>query len=353
MTGLFAQIAFSSPAYLYAIPVCCIVLAAVLWRWPGSLSTPSAGLQRLTQRAYCHPEYAQLRALQHAAQTHNATRRWLARFFAYAVFLSLILTALSQPYRIGKRLPVPEHHRDIVFIVDTSLNMILRDYVVAGQRIERLRMLKDVLQQFINALHGNRIGLVVFSEQPYYYVPLTSDYALLQYQLQRLEAAVLTGRTSDISRALLYSLQQVAPPTADDTGPRPVLVLITDANRTARHIDPRAAAAYIAQRHMHLHTIAIGAGSYAAEDKDHVSLIYHPASFYLLEQIAKAGQGKFFWARDEASLQQALRVINQSEERDVKAAPQFVRHPLYFWPLGLALLWLTLWQVFTLARGRR
>jgi len=230
--------------------------------------------------------------------------------------------------------------------------MILRDYVINGQRIDRMTMLKGVLQQFVQALHGNRIGLIVFSEQVYSYVPFTNDYALLDYQIRRLQAAVLTGRTSDISHALLYSLRWLDANAANTNGAKPVLVLISDANRTARQIDPRAAAAYLAQRHVHVHTIAIGAGSYAGEDTDHQSLIYHPASFYLLESIAKAGNGQFFWAKDQASLQAALQAINATALREVKAPVQFVQHPLYMWPLALALVWLTLWQLLALWRRR-
>jgi Ca-activated chloride channel family protein len=352
MATALTQLAITQPLWLYAIPVCLSVLAWLLWRWPASLASPAALLLNLTRRAYRHPQYAQLLALHQVAQKQRASRHSLLRFLGYAVLVSLLCLTLAQPYRIGKRLPAPEQHRDIVFIVDTSLDMLLRDYVVAGQRTSRMTMLKDVLRHFIQALHGNRIGLIVFSEQPYYYVPLTNDYGLLQFQLQRLQAAVLTGRSSDISRALLYSLRRVDHDQQDDAGPKPLLVLISDANRTARHIDPRAAASYIAQRHMHLHTIAIGAGSYAAADKTHQSLIYHPASFYLLQGIAKAGNGKFFWAKDQASLQQALQAINASALRQTPRAPQYVQQPLYMWPLLLALVWLSVWQGLAFIRRR-
>lgn len=346
------QFAITQPLWLYAIPLCLIVLAWLLWRWPGSLASPTTLLLKLMQRAYRHPQYARLLALHQSAQGQHAIRHGLMRFFAYAVLLSLLCLTLAQPYRLGKRLPAPEKHRDIIFIVDTSLDMLLRDYVVAGQRTTRMAMLKDVLREFIHALHGNRIGLIVFSEQPYYYVPLTNDYALLQFQLQRLQAAVLTGRSTDISRALLYSLRWVDNVKQDVAGPKPLLVLISDANRTARHIDPRAAAAYIAQRHIQMHTIAIGAGSYAAQDKTHQSLIYHPASFYLLQGIARAGNGKFFWAKDQASLQQALQTINAAALRATPAQPQYLQQPLYMWPLLLALAWLSLWQALAFM-GRR
>ena len=352
MDTALTQLAFTQPLWLYAIPLVLIVLAWLLWLWPGSLAAPSTLLLSLARRAYRHPQYAKLLALHQVEQNRQATRHWLRRFFGYGVLLSLLCLTLAQPYRLGKRLPAPEKHRDIVFIVDTSLDMLLRDYVVAGQRTARMTMLKDVLRHFIQALHGNRIGLIVFSEQPYYYVPLTNDYALLQFQLQRLQAAVLTGRSSDISRALLYSLRWVDHDHHNDAGPKPLLVLISDANRTARHIDPRAAASYLAQRHLHLHTIAIGAGSYAAEEKTHQSLIYHPASFYLLQGIARAGHGKFFWAKDQASLQQALRAINATAMRQTPVEPQYLQQPLYMWPLLLALVWLSLWQCLAFIRKR-
>jgi len=352
MLAWLSQWHFAQPLWWYAIPVCLLLLALVLWRWPQALASPSALLLYLSRRAYRHPQFSELMALHRLKQGSQAARHWRVQFFGYAVLLSLLLTALAQPYRLGKRLPEPEHHRDIVFIVDTSLDMVLRDYEVDGQRIQRMTMLKDVMQQFIQALHGNRIGLVVFSEQPYYYVPLTRDYALLQYQLQRLEPAVLTGRSNNISRALLYTLHQLQGSAPEQAGAKPELVLISDANRTARHIDPRAAARFVAEHHLRLHTIAIGAGSYAAEDKQHTSLIYHPASFYLLQGIASAGNGKFFWARDRQSLQQALQVINQAELHTTRAAPQYLQQPFYMWPLLLALLWLSLWQFAGMLRWR-
>jgi len=352
MHDLVSQLAVAQPLWLDMLPVLLLLLAGLLWRWPQALLPLSSLLHGLSQRSYRHPEYAVLQSLQQARQSQTALRHTLARFLAYGVLLSLFCLSLAQPYRIGKRLPAPQSHRDIIFLVDTSLNMTLRDYMVNGVRVSRMTMLKQVLQQFVAALHGNRIGLIVFSEQTYDYVPLTNDYNLLQYQIRRLRSAVLTGRTSNISRALLFSLRRVDRDGTSRNGVKPELVLISDANRSARHIDPRAAAAYLARRHIRLNTIAIGAGSYAGAEKHRLTLIYHPASFYLLQGIAKAGGGRFFWAKDEASLQQALRTINTAGLRKLKAAPQYVRHPLYMWPLLLALVWLTLWQLPPLLRRR-
>lgn len=347
-----AQLGVAQPAWLWAMLPGLVILGAVLWRYPRCLLPLAALMQGPGQRRYRHPAFSVINELQQESRARAMQRHWLKQFVSYGLLLCLFCIALSQPYRLGARLPAPERHRDIIFVVDTSLNMTLRDYLVDGKRTARITMLKQVLQQFVSALHGNRIGLIVFSEQPYYYVPLTSDYALLQYQIRRLRAAVLTGRTSDISRALLYSLRWIQRDEHDHAGAPPVLVLISDANRTNRHIDPRAAAAYLAKQHIRLHTIAIGAGSYAGAEKNRLTLIYHPASFYLLQGIARAGDGQFFWAKNAASLQAALRAINQAGLRKIKAAPQYVKHPLYMWPLLAALIWLSGWQLLVLLRRR-
>ncbi|MEJ2439749.1 MAG: VWA domain-containing protein [Gammaproteobacteria bacterium] len=290
-----SQLGITHPLWLLIIPFALLLLAWLLWRNPRCLLPFASLLHGLGVRRYRHPQYSVLQALQQEKQSRAMKRRWLAQFLSYAVLLTLFCLALAQPYRLG----------------------------------------------------------AVFSEQPYDYVPLTNDYGLLQYQIRRLRAAVLTGRTSNISRALVYSLRQVKQDEQSSPGARPVLVLISDANRSARHIDPRAAAAYLARQHLRLHTIAIGAGSYAGAEKHRLTLIYHPASFYLLQGIARAGDGKFFWAKDEASLQQALRAINAASLRATTAAPQYVRQPLYMWPLLLALIWLSLWQLLPLLRRRR
>ncbi len=351
MTDFFSAIHFNQLLWLYTLPVSLLLLAWLLWRWPNSLGSMASLFSGMAQHIYRHPQLAQLYLVAQGRVQQHKAHGWVRRFITYAVLLVLMHVTLAQPYRLGQQLPEPQRHRDILFIVDTSVSMVLRDYLVAGQRTTRMHMLKEVLRHFVRGLQGNRIGLITFSEQAYYYVPLTNDYTLLEYQIQRLQSAVLTGRSSDVSRALLYSLRWAAPETAARDN-NPVLVLISDVNRPARDIDPRAAATYLAEKKLRLHAIAIGAGSYAAEEQDSVSLIYHPASFSLLEEIAAAGRGRFFWARDQAALNDALKVINQAEQREIDSEPEFIQHPLYGWPLLAALTWLSLWQALPLLRWR-
>ena len=336
------DILYANPFWIQSIPVSLILLAVVIKFFPSHLLSMSTLFTKLSRIRYRHPLVHLF--IQKQTINEHVKPRWqrIKTYIAYAMLLILTQLSLSQPYQYGEKLPTPPEYRDIVFLVDTSVSMMLRDYLVDGRRTDRITMLKGVLSYFIDNLHGNRIELIAFSEQPYTYVPLTNDYALLNYQLQRLQPAVLTGRTSNPSKAMLYAAQRHQ---NEQTTEKPVFVLLTDITRPDRAIDPRAAASHIASLGYRLHCIAIGAGSYAAEDSRFGSLVYHPTNFQLLETMAKNGQGKFYWASNTSVLGETLQLIQNTETRAVLDEPEYIIIPLYHWPLLMVLIHIFIWQL--------
>lgn len=326
-----------------------------LWLWPLSLAGLAYATRRRavaplellalpvisTQRRYRHPLIDEVSALQQVERRTTPRRRLLGEFIVVATVLAALHLALAQPYRIGQRLPDPPSHRDVLFLVDVSLSMGLRDYLVDGQRVDRITMLKSVLDHFIDGLEGNRIGVVAFAESTHLLVPLTADYALLKSTISRLEPAI-GGRQSDPGSAIVTTVQRLGQADVPDSDTeRPVLVLLTDVNRPMRRIDPRAAAAFAAAQGYRLHTVAIGAGSSLAAERDSLGLLYRPANFQLIEEIARNGGGRFLRSDSTEGLAQAIETIQQAELRSVRAEPRFLEHPLYMWPLGTAMaLWL-------------
>lgn len=327
------------------IPAMLLVLAALLWKYPSNFDNWYQQTGRKSHNTYYLPVLAYTESAETSPKQQAKAASFLMQLTRYGVLIALCFVALAHPYQQGQKVPEPPRHRDIVFLVDTSITMSLRDYQIEGQRIERMTVLKRVLSHFIDKLQGNRIGLTVFSEQAYHLAPLTTDYALLKKQIYRLESAILTGRTSNPSRALLEVAKQYK-----NSDKKPALVLLTDIDRPHRHIDPRSAARYLAGQGFHLHTIGIGAGSEKAKDDDISSLIYQPANLRLLEEIAHAGEGKFFWTKDVGSLNQALQLIKQTEVRKTEVVAEYVKRPLYMWVLLSALVWLSGWQLLALSR---
>lgn len=347
MLDYLYHIQFSYHIALWLLPASLLILTFAIRYVARHLRPWSSLYETQGQQHFRHPLAALFsRTSTQAKSSTSLYRQW----FTYAILLSLLHVCMAQPYRLGEKLPEPPQYRDIIFLVDTSVSMMLRDYLVEGQRTDRMSMVKSVLQHFIKGLPGSRLGLIVFSEQAYTLVPLTTDHKLLKYQLQRLEPASLTGRRTDPGKALLYAINHLQPSLR--AGVNPVLVMLTDANRPVRHIDPRAAAALIKQQGLHLHTIAMGAGSESAKEVSPSGLIYQPANVKLLREIANAGNGEFFWADSQTSLQLALTTIQASEKHLIDLEPIYIKIPLYHWPLLLALGWILMWQLIPLLRSR-
>ncbi|MDH5446604.1 MAG: VWA domain-containing protein [Gammaproteobacteria bacterium] len=349
MMDFINSIEFARPLFMILLPVSLGLLAIVFWYQPKQLLSTSTPLQQVSQQSYRHPALDWFQQRQSQQQSQNHQRQFIVRILGWGILLGLLHLSLAQPYRLGERLPDPPQHRDIVFVIDTSVSMVLEDYIVKGKRVSRMAMLQSVMQHFIDQLQGNRIGLIVYSEQVYTLVPLTTDYDLLKQQFNRMQPAVLTGRTSNPGKALLYTLAQYQ---KSDNETKPTIVLVTDVNRPDRNIDPRIAAAKLHKDGFRLHTVAIGAGSYAAENKQGSSLVYHPTNYPLLKQIAEQARGEFFTASNSQQISQALLTIQQSEKRQVETEPQYIRLGFYQWPLLLALILLSLSQLIQLTRGR-
>lgn len=351
MIDALTRVHFLHPGWLWVWPLSAFVVGLLLRR--GALGALSTLPEWFGATRYRHPRTAMLRGVQEQTGASRATRQMLLRWVEYAVPLLCIHLALAQPYRIGPEVPKPPEYRDTLFVIDASVTMLLRDYVANGQRIDRMTVLKNVLTHFIDQLKGNRIGLVVFSEQAYMLAPLTADYGLLESRVQRLEPAVLTGRTSDISKALEYTLQQLQEMRATKAAQKPVVVLVTDVNWTYRDRDPRAIATYLHEQGYHLYTVGIGAASERAREQGAVAhLLYEPLNIALLKQIAHNGGGRFYWANDTRNLQAAVEAIQSGERRPVVAAPRYIRLPLYPWPLSFGLAWIAVSQFARSLRRR-
>ena len=334
-------ILFESPGWLLAIPFTLGLLALLLWRAPATIyELPRLELPT-PKLIYRHPAVETIARLQQEQKPKNRFSL-IFYFTVYATVSSLFIITLSHPYYLGKKLPDRHSERDIVFMVDTSINMELRDYVVNNKRVDRMTMVKNILSHFIDQMKDNRLSLLAFSEQPYLVVPLTRDHELLKYQLQRLAPAVHTGRISNPSKALLYVKKHFQQKNIQP----PILVMLTGTNRPWRDIDPATAAEYLAQSGYRLHMVAIGASTYKADEKSLSALIYHPANFELLEKMATKGKGMFFPVQDSQSLNNALRTIEKSEKNEIEAPARYIKHSLYMWPLLSAILLLILLPLF-------
>lgn len=262
--------------------------------------------------------------------------------------LTLLIVALTQPVRIGEQIPEPEHQRDIVFIVDTSVSMILRDYVLDGKRIDRSGMLKTVIDRFVANLEGNRISVIVFGETAHTFIPLTLDQQFIRRMLARIEPT-MAGRYKAVGDAIALAVSN----TRQSPGKHPVFVLFTDVHTPSGKITPQSATQLATADGIPVYTVAIGAASYAAEEQRTSGLLYDPVNLPLLESISASTGARSYQASDADALREAIGNIDRREKNITTTTPRYFRQPLYQWPLLSGLMLIILYQFGVLIARRR
>jgi Ca-activated chloride channel family protein len=200
-----------------------------------------------------------------------------------------------------------------------------------------------MLDNFIQQLKGDRVSIIAFADTAHVLSPLTRDESLLRNLLPKLRTGI-AGRTNAIGEAVTLAVKQAQQTKAR----RQVLILVSDAALPTGAISAEQAAALAAKEKLPLYTIAVGAGSYAAEEERITGLIYHPANLPLMRELASQTGAKTYQAGDHASLQAAVNDIEQLEKIAVQQAPRYYRDPLYRWPLLAAILLISIAQLSNL-----
>lgn len=246
----------------------------------------------------------------------------------------LLVIAAARPQFQGEPIELPVTGRDLMLAVDISGSMQVEDMLIRNHVSSRLAAVKQVAGDFIEQRQGDRLGLILFGDQAYLQTPLTFDRETVRTQLE--EAAIgLAGKRTAIGDAIGLAVKRLR----DQPEENRVLVLLTDGDNTAGHLEPLKAAQLAAREKIRIYTIGIGAeerivqGFFGRQRVANTELDERS-----LTAIADATGGRYFRARDTAALQQIYDLIDRIEP--VSEDQQTFRpvSELYRWPLGTALL---------------
>lgn len=344
MIEFLLSIHFDQPGWLWLFPV--LVLSLVLNRNRLKYA-PSEFVANITnnRRKYLHP------LIWIMPENLQQQRYQLSSYVVYLLSIGFLILSLAHPFRIGQKLPDLPRERDITFIIDTSVSMSLRDYIVEGQRIDRMTLVKAVLDRFLQKLQGERISLVVFGEQAYTLVPMTTDQQLLRSMLSRIQTT-MAGRFNAIGEGIALAVQQAR----NEPRRKRVLILVSDADQPTGKIDPLTATQMAKEAGLPLYTVAIGATTAAAEEQRVGGLIYEPVNLQLLTTISQTTGAHTYQASNVRAMDQAMADISKHTANVQQQTPRFYHESLYQWPLLAGLCLFTvyqLWQQLTFSPGKK
>lgn len=184
----------------------------------------------------------------------------LAKRILFLGALSMFLVALARPELGSVEQNVTQRGRDIVLAIDTSKSMLSTDLTP-----NRLMRAKLAAQDILDAMKGDRFGLVAFAGAAQVEAPLTVDYQTVLDAINQLDTKTVERGGTDITSAI----ESAELALGKSEGPYHALVLLTDGEDLEE--DAVAAAKQAASYGIRIFTVGIGTpeGSAIPIDPDH------------------------------------------------------------------------------------
>ena len=252
--------------------------------------------------------------------------KWLGIIMAIVALASPIIT---KEYSNSKR-----NGRDIVLIIDASESMRQNRFDINNLRKNKFEVVKEVASDFVSKRTQDRIGLVTFADIAFIASPLTFEKKFLQdiIAMQRLGVA---GKRTAINDSLAQTYNMLSNSKAKSK----IAILLTDGIDNMSKVPLEEIKSLIEKSPVKLYTIGIG----SSRDYDG----------RYLQELADAGKGQAFGARDAKTLSQIYAKIDELEASKIEDK-KFVKHTyLYIFPLFVSILSLLLFVYIRNMRGGR
>lgn len=267
-----------------------------------------------------------------AAGSAIRRRTSLQRYVLQPLCWILVVLALARPQWIGEPQSKIVPSRDLLLAVDLSGSMETEDFKNAdGETVDRLTAVKEVVDEFIAAREGDRVGLIVFGSAAFVQTTFTEDLEAVRSLLAETRVR-MAGPKTVIGDAIGLSLNMFRKSDLEDR----VLILLTDGNDTESLVPPANAARLAADDNVTIHTIAVGdpaaAGEAAIDEKS-------------LQDIAEVTNGVFFRAEDRDELAGIYERIDAMETRENEVVTHQPTSDLFHWPIGAVVVLVLVYHV--------
>ncbi|WP_196137826.1 VWA domain-containing protein [Aliikangiella sp. G2MR2-5] len=288
------------------------------------------------------PLFASWQAIQ---TSHHASGKALLTKILLFLTWSLLVLAAARPQWIDEPIKLPISGRDLLLSIDVSGSMEEEDLKLGGQPVNRLVVVKSVINEFLKKREGDRVGLVLFGENAYLQTPLTFDLKTVTHMLNETEIGLAGASRTAIGDGIGLAVKRLRERPEQSR----VLILLTDGRNNSGELDPIEAAKLAKHAGVKIYTIGVG-----ADEAFRQSLLFGTTRFnpsaeldeQTLTQVANYTGGKYFRARSTQELAQIYNILDELEP--VEDEPETYRpvQELYYYPALLALIIFVLPMLF-------
>jgi len=321
---------FGAPEWLWGLLL--VPLLIVLF-----VHSEHRGLKRLQL-------FVSARLLPHLAGNVNRRRR-IIRFGLLLLGLALAIVSLAQP-RWGYTFEdVKRKGLDLLVAVDTSRSMLSND--VQPSRLDRVKL---AIQDLIDELQGDRVGLIAFAGRAFLQAPLTIDYDAVIEAVNDLDTKTIPEGGTNISSAITLATQSFGKSAMGNRA----LIIFTDGEELSGDAVKTAKAA--ADAGVRIFTIGVGTpqGSLIpiTGDNGETSFVKDSAGQVVksklddkrLREVAEATGGFYVHLENGPRTMQQVETEGLAKMQAAEMDVRLSRRPIerYEWPLGAALIALAL-----------
>lgn len=263
------------------------------------------------------------------------------KFAIYMIVLALGIVALANLQTGSKMEEVKREGIDLYFCIDISNSMNAED--IAPNRLERS---KQAINNLINKLNGDRIGIIIFAGNAYVQLPITTDYAAAKMFLSTINTSLIPSQGTEIGAAI-----NLAAKSFGESEHQKAIVIISDGED---HENGNAikAAQDAAQLGIKIYTIGMGLedgapipiynqyGKRIGYKKDRENnIVITKLDDNMLRQIAEIGDGIYRRASNSnVGLDEIFDEINKSEKTEIESKVFTDYEDQFQWFLGAAII---------------
>lgn len=270
--------------------------------------------------------------------------KWRFKHGLRLLALALLIIGWANPQWGTRRQEVKARGVDLIFALDISQSMWATDIPP-----DRMARAKRMAAQLLDALPGNRIGIVLFAWEAFLQMPLTHDYAAAHLMLRAADPSLTLAQGTSIAEAVRLALRALP-----DTDHHKVLVLFSD----GEDHDEAAIEAVRKAREQGLIVFTVGVGtpqggliplpdrSDYKRDRTGQPVRSH-LNEELLRALARAGDGRYFHILEADALADAIRRRIDALEKQEYESRLFSEYASYFQYFIGAALFLLLVEFFT------
>ena len=262
------------------------------------------------------------------------------KFILYTIALTFLILGICNLQTGSKMQDVKREGADIMICLDVSNSMLAED--LKPNRLERAKL---AIEQMIDKLQGDRLGIVVFAGEAYTQLPITVDYASAKLFLNAITPNIIERQGTDISAAI----QKASESFGKDEGKNKAIIVITDGED---HEEDAIKAAEEAEKAgVSINTIGIGSdagvpipiynnGVPAGYKKDKEgNTVVTKLNEKLLQSIAGAANGVFVKANNsDVGLDAVLEKIGELEKKQFESKMYTDYEDQFQWFIGASLL---------------